>query len=389
MNRRSRAPMASGLVALGMLAAGCGAASPPVHHTAHSAAVPATSLNTSVVTAAGVWAAVVMGGPATQHDNFWQLFIDPVGTSRWKLITPPGTADNGGLVLATGGGQSLITAIRPSQLLTFTPLSQTDDAGQAWSAISPLDAAVAATPAAMALQPSGNRLIALTAGGVVEQGVVGSAAWHVLATERTIADTAAGRRCGLVALTAAAWSGSGQPLLAGTCARPGRVGVFAYDAGTWHAAGPALPASLAAQHVTAVRLEADGSQTVALVTSLLGQSASLIAAWTSDAGVNWTTSSPLRLHGTAPASASFGPGGTIAVITATGTGDLTTSDSGSWQALPALPAGTATLALQPGGAVDALAVRAAKLTSWQLQPGSSTWLAEQVIPVPIQYGSSS
>jgi hypothetical protein len=386
----SRARWAAGLVALGVLAAGCGSAAAPAHGIAPAAAVPPASLDTSVASPAGTWAAVVMGGSAAQDNNFWQLFISPAGTSKWKLITPPGTADNGGLVLAAGGGQSLITAFRPSQLLTFTPLSQTTDAGQVWSAINPLDAAVAATPAAMALQPGGDRLIALTAGGRAEEAVAGSAAWHVLATERTIADTAAGQRCGLLALTAAAWTQSGEPLLAGTCTRPGTVGIFSYDAGTWRPAGPVLPASLAAQHVTAVRLATDGSQTVALVTTGTGQSASVVAAWTGAAGATWTTSPPLRLHGSAPASASFGPDGTIAIITAAGAGDLITDNGASWHALPALPAGTATLALQPGGTVDALAVRAARLTVWLLEPGGgTTWTSQQVINVPIQYGSSS
>jgi hypothetical protein len=388
MNRNG-VQRAAVLVALGLIATGCGSTPALTRGAAPSVGVPPASLDTSVASAAGTWATVVMGGSAAQENNFWQLFISPAGTSQWKLITPPGTADNGGLVLAVGGGQSLITAFRPSQLLTFTPLSQTTDAGQAWSAISPLDAAVAATPAAMALQPGGDRLIALTTGGVAEEAVAGSAAWHVLATERSVAETAAGRRCGLRALTAAAWTPSGRPLLAGTCTRAGKVGVFGYDSGTWQAAGPALPASLAAQHVTAVRLATDGSRMVALVTTEAGQSASLIAAWTGAAGTNWTASTPLRLHGTAPASASFGTGGTIAIITATGTGDLITGDGSSWDALPALPAGTATLALQPGGAVDALAVRAAKLTVWQLQPGGAGWTAQQVINVPIQYGSSS
>ncbi len=389
MSSRVPAWVATGLVSLGMLVAGCGSAAAPAHQAVAGADVPAAALETSVATAAGTWATVVMGGSAAQHNNFWQLFISPAGTSQWKLVTPPGTADNGGLVLAAGGGQSLITAFRPSQLLTFTPLSQTTDAGQAWSAISPLDAAVAATPAAMALQPSGDRLLALTVSGTAEEAVAGSEAWRVLATERTIAETAAGQRCGLRALTAAAWTQSGQPVLAGTCARPGTVGVFEYAAGNWQAAGPALPASLAAQHVTAVRLATDGGHMVALVTAGAGQSASLIAAWTSAAGTNWTSSPPLRLHGTAPASASFGADGTIAIITATGTGEMIIGDGSSWHALPALPAGTATLALQPGGAVDALAVRAAKLTVWQLQPGGATWAAQQVINVPIQYGSSS
>jgi hypothetical protein len=389
MSSRIPARMATGLACLGLVAA-CGSAAVPAHHATASADVPAAALDTSVASAAGTWATVVMGGSAAQHNNFWQLFINPAGTSQWKLITPPGTADNGGLVLAVGGGQSLITAFRPSQLLTFTPLSQTDDAGQAWSAISPLDAALAATPAAMAQQPGGDRLLALTTDGVVEEAAIGSSGWHVVASERTIAGTPAGRRCGLVALTAAAWTPTGQPLLAGTCARAGTVGVFRYDAGTWQAAGPALPASVGAQHVTGVQLETDGSQTVALVTTAAGQSASLVAAWTSNQGTTtWTTSAPLRLHGPAPASASFGPGGAIGVITASGAGDLITSDGSSWHALPALPARTTTLALLPDGAVEALTVRASKLTVWQLQPGAATWATQQIINVPIQYGSSS
>jgi hypothetical protein len=389
VSSRSPARMATGLACLGLVVAACGSAAAPMRHAAASADVPAAPLDTSVASAAGTWAAVVMGGSAAQHNNFWQLFISPAGTSRWKLVTPPGTADNGGLVLAAGGGRSLITAFRPSQLLTFTPLSQTDDAGQAWSAISPLDAALAATPAAMALQPGGDRLLALTANGVAEEAATGSAAWHVVATEQTIAETPAGRRCGLRALTAAAWTPSGQPLLAGTCTEPGTVGVFRYDAGSWQSAGPTLPADVAAEHVTGVQLETDGSQTVALVTTAGGQSASLLAAWTSSPASNWTVSPPLQLHGTAPTSASFGPGGTIGVITASGAGELITSGGGSWHVLPAMPADTATLALQPHGAVDALAVRAAKLTVWQLGPGGTTWAARQVINVPIQYGSSS
>ena len=83
----------------------------------------ALSLNTAVVTAAGTWAVAVMGGSAAQHNNFWQLLIRPAGSTRWKLVTPPGTADNGGLVLA-GAGQALIAAFRPSQYLTYTPLTE-------------------------------------------------------------------------------------------------------------------------------------------------------------------------------------------------------------------------------------------------------------------------
>jgi hypothetical protein len=60
----------------------------------------------------------------------------------------------------------------------------------------------------------------------------------------------------------------------------------------------------------------------------------------------------------------------------------------SWRTLPALPAGTATLAPGPAGEIDALAVHRTKLTIWQLAPGSPAWNATQAITVPIQFGSS-
>jgi cation transport ATPase len=79
--------------------------------------------------AAGTWAVAVMGGSAATHDNFWQLFARPAGSQRWKLVTPPGTPGNGGLVLA-GAGRSLIAGT-----------------GSTWHAAGP------ALPAALTAQP--------------------------------------------------------------------------------------------------------------------------------------------------------------------------------------------------------------------------------------------
>jgi hypothetical protein len=274
-------------------------------------------------------------------------------------------------------------------MLTFTPLSQTADDGDGWSAISPLDAALASTPGAMAMQPGTGRLLALTSGGIAEETTSGPAAWRTLASTRTIAGAPAGRRCGLRALTAVAWTTSGAPLLAGACARPGTAGIFACASGTWRAAGPALPGSLAGQHVTVLRLVTDGAQTTALLVVGAGRSASMVGVWSARAGAPWTLSVPLTLGGAAPASASFGPGGEIALVTAAGQGAVTAPGSRSWRQLPALPSGTAAVAAGPGGQVEALAVNAAALTIWQLEPGGATWVRTQAISVPIPYGSSS
>lgn len=392
---RSRTAAAGLITAAGLLAAACGStATPAANRSAADAAVPPSPLGTSVATQPATWATVVMGGSAAQHNNFWQVFVQLAGSRRWELVTPPGTADNGGLVLAPGSGSSLITAFRPSQMLTFTPLSQSGDAGRTWSALSPLDAALASTPSAIAVQPAGDRLIALTSDGTADETAAGSDSWHALATTRSVAATPAGRRCGLTALTAVAWTAAGAPLLAGTCTHPGVAGVFARQSGTWQAAALTLPASLAGQDISVSRLATGGRQTVALLTVGTGKGARLAAAWSDDAlsddnSAHWTISPPLGLGGTALASASFGPGGAVAVITTGGHGALITSSDSSWRQLLPLPPGTATLAPTASGQTDALAVHGSTLTVWQLPPGATTWTQTQVIKVPILYGSSS
>jgi len=387
MNRPGRRlAAAAALLPAVMLAAGC-AGAPATSPPATPAAPPSPLLNTSLDTAAGTWAAVVMGGPAAQDNNFWQLFIRPAGSTRWKLVTPPGTADNGGLVLA-GGGPALITGFRPSQDLTFTPLIQTSDGGQAWASLNPLDAALASAPDALAAKPGSGQLLALLADGTVQEAAPGNATWTGLASRQALATTSAGRSCGLQSLTATAFTPAGLPVLAGACTRPGTAGIFTAGNGTWQAAGPAIPAALAGQDITVSRLTRTAQGMTALLQAGTGSGATLLAAWSAD-GSHWTLSSPLPLRGGGVTSASFGPGGTAAIITSANRGQITTSTGSSWRPLPPLPPGTATLAPGPGGTADALAVHGGTLTIWQLAPGGGIWAKVQVISVAIPYGSSS
>ena len=342
-------------------------------------------MNTALAAGTGTWAVAVMGGTAAQHNNFWQLLARPAGSTRWKLVTPPGTADNGGLVLALSG-QSLISAFRPSQYLTYTPLIRTTDGGKAWSSLNPLGGALAAVPDALAAQPGG-QLLALLASGTVTTAASDRAAWRTLTSRRALAATPPGRRCGLTALTAAVFTSSGTPLLAGACAHTGIAGIFAVTQGTWQAAGPALPAAVERQQITVLRLVRAGQQTAVLLAAGSGRAASVLVAWSAGGTGHWTVSPPLALHGAPVASASFGPGGATAIALAGHRGDVITAGH-QWQALPVLPPGTATLAVGPSGTVDALAVRRARLTIWQAVPGGQAWTRTQVISVPIQFGSS-
>ena len=113
-----------------VLAAGCGtkaAANPG------PAPIPAAPPLATSFSSAGAGRAIVeMGGPAAQQDNFWELFVRPAGAARWRLATPAGVADNGGLDVAGTGG-SLVTGFRPSQDLSFSPLATSGDGGTSWS----------------------------------------------------------------------------------------------------------------------------------------------------------------------------------------------------------------------------------------------------------------
>jgi hypothetical protein len=367
------------------LIAGCGTAAPAAH--GHAPKASPSFLATSLVTPAGTWAVAVMGGSVASRNNFWQLFIRPAGSQRWKLVTPAGTADNGGLVLAAAG-TSLITGFRPSQYLTYTPLTTTRDGGQAWSSTGPLDGALANRPDALAAAPATRRLIALLTDGTVKLAASGYTSWKTLTSKRSLAATPAGRRCRLQALTAASFTPSGTPLLGGACARPGTAGIFASPHGTWQAAGPVLPPALAGQDIAVLRLTRTPQQTVAILQAGRGPAASLLAAWSAGDGGHWTLSGPLPLRGAALISASFGPPAAVAIMLTGGRGESVTGATKQWQLLPALPPGTATLAFKPGAAISALAVHRGTLTLWQTAPGGASWTRAQTISVPIQYGSS-
>jgi hypothetical protein len=380
-----RAWPAALLLAVTVLSAGCGSAAAPVSPAASTAAPP--SLATSLITATGTWAVTVMGGPAASHDNFWQLFVRPAGTSTWRLVTPPGVASNGGLVLAGLGGGSVVAGFRPSQDLSYSPLATTRDNGTAW-APGLLDAALADVPGALAAAPGSGRLLALLANGAAELSDPGGTVWEKLTTRQALAASAAASRCGPGSLTADAFSPAGAPMLAASCARPGTAGIFAYTSGTWHAAGPALPATYARQNVTVLQLTTTAGTTTALLAAGTGSGTRLLAAWSPDGGVHWTLSQPLPLHGTTLESASSGPGATIAIVLSTGRAQTITGPAAPWQPLPALPAGTATLAPGATGGWDALAVRSTRLAIWRLAPGSTAWAPAQTINVPIDFGSS-
>ena len=376
---------ASLLLAAAMLAAGCGSAAGQATAPARPAAPP--SLATSLATATGTWAVAVMGGSAASHNNFWQLFVRPAGTSTWRLATPPGVASNGGLVLAGLPAGSVLAGFRPSQDLAYSPLATTKDNGRTWSP-GLLDAGLADVPGALAADPASGRLLALLTDGTAEMSGPGGTAWARLATRHALAISPAGIRCEPGSLNAAAFSPSGQPMLAGGCGRPGTAGIYTRTGRTWQLTGPVLPAAYAHQAITVLQLSTTGGTTTALLAAGTGPAARLLAAWSADGGAHWTLSPPLPLNGATLTSASSGPGSSLAITLSHRHAAAITTAPGPWRQLPQLPPDTATLAPGPSGGWNALAVHGTQLTIWQAAPSAQAWGRKQTIKVPVQFGSS-
>jgi hypothetical protein len=356
---------AAAMAGAGALAA-CGSAAPAAT-SARASQQPVVSapLATSLSTAQDSWAIL----PMASNPEFWQVFVRPTTSQAWRLVTPPGVADNGGLV-AAGSGGTLTVAFRPSQDLTFSPLATSANGGAAWST-GLLDADVASTPSALAA--SGSQLLALLKNGAIMASSNAGGTWRTLSAAGALADSPAGRKCGALGVTDVSFGiTQGEVLAAGTCGAASS-GVFAYSAGSWHQVS--LPVSgRVARMLPGVALVASGSQ--------------LYAAW--DIASGWSASAPL-LAGSVEASGGFGAGGAWVLLpdhraaTIAGPGQ-------PWRTLGAVPEGTTVLALGPDGAVDALAVGGSqldKLTVWRLAGSATAWTRVQKINVPVQFGSSS
>ncbi|MGH3272128.1 MAG: hypothetical protein ACRDN1_24145, partial [Trebonia sp.] len=279
---------------------------------------------------------------------------------------------------------SVSVAFRPSQGLTFSPLAVTSDAGRTWRA-GLIDAPVASVPDALAA--GAGAMLALLGDGTIEQGGTAGAGWTRLAAPGAIASSAAGRQCHVTSLTAVAYTPSGTPLAAASCARPGTAGIFARSGNTWQAPGPALGGALAARQVTVLRLTGTAAGDIALLRAGAGGDASLLAAWTSD-GTRWTVSASLAAGTGQVAASGTGSGGAAWVLLAGGRAYAVSGPGSAWRRLPAPPPGTAALAAGPGDAFEALAAAGENLTVYQLSPAGD-WRKAQALTVPIQYGSSS
>jgi hypothetical protein len=352
---------------------------------------------------------VAMGDLGQRANTFWQVVMRNA-SSGWKLVTPQGVADNGGLVVSAAGSR-LAAAFLPSGDLTFSPLAASADGGVAWEATGLVPGALLAVPDALAGAPT-LALVSGAGGGTVLAAAAGApvGTWTPVVTAGSLGATAAGRACGVRGLTAVALGPGGVRLVGATCEQA-VAGIFVAGADGWSPAPLALPSALEGAPVTVLRLlapagsssgrsgsgrssESPGGTVLPALAGMLAGGGSIpwvAACWSAAAGP-WRLSPALRIgRGASLVSTGFGPAGEAIVVWRDATGRLLastdTGPGGMWTPLPPLPDGTQAVVSSAAG-TDALTVASTALADWRLDQGSHAWTKEQQLVVPIEFGSS-
>ena len=393
MRRPSRAAaLAAGMGTVALTLAACGTTSPTPAAPTAIVLPPAQALPGS----GGTWATLAMGHVGDPLNTFGELFVRTGGA--WSLVTPPGVASNGGLMVAANPDGGLTAGFGVSLDLRFSPLAETSGAGTAWSG-GILPAGLVPVPDALAASgPAARLALVSTAGGTVLAAGSDIDAWSRLSGTDGVAPVATASGCAFGPLTAVAITGTGDDLVAGTCAAGGRAGVFRIGS-SGHPVpvsdvGPRIPGG--AGPVEVDRLVATGAGLAALVSTGTGSGTRLVTATSTDDGAAWTVSSPVATGGREVRATAVTPSGGFAVLLASGTaasGLEVGAPGGAWQSLPVPPADTSVVAALPDGRFDALVPAGVQLEVSTLEPGAGgpsagSWVRTQTVDVPLQYGSS-
>ncbi len=395
--RTCRIPTVVALVVMTAALVGCSTTANRSDGSTHrgppSVTVP---LDTTLATSFGEVAVVAMGMLSNPHNTFWQVLSRPSATAQWRVVTPPGVADNGGVVVSSPAGSAgLLAGFEPSQALDFSPIALSVDQGRSWSP-GLVQGGLMAVPDALATgSGSGSGSVALVrnGGGEVLRGTGTSSIGSKVASTAAIAASAAGKACDIGTLTAVALDESGATLVGASCTTPGVVGIFGLSGGTWRLVAPRLTGAVGAASTKVVRLVEAGGVANGLVASGDGSVTSLIGVARSTGGV-WSRSPALSV-GPRDRIASTGVesgGGFVVLVQRPDRSlvlELETGPGGPWQATTAPPRGTAAVVVGTGGVVDALAVASTRFTDWRLDTSTASWTKIGTVTVPIAFGSSS
>ena len=359
VSRRPAARATAGLALSAICLASCGASGPGAASGERAAPALATPLATSVEGGGGTWATVPMGDLRQPANTFWQLFFRRDGARTWSnQVEATATATNGGLVLAPAG-HSLLVGVRPSQLLTFTPLISTADAGGSWST-GLISQGLTSRPTALAMSPGGGALALVNGRGGPEvlESTRGLSSWQPLVTGKALASNPIDRPCEPGPLTAVGYvrvsptrSTPDDPVIGTSCRRPGVVGIFQEVMATWETVGPTLPSGSGQAQVLGLFPARDGLATLIGLSGARAEvngGTNLLAAWAA-LRKPWASSAPLLLpKGDRLLSYGATPGGGLFVLVARPGGEnelaVVAATSHAWRRLPPPPPGTTTVA---------------------------------------------
>jgi hypothetical protein len=379
-------------LAVGLLVAvlaGCAGTAGPGAPVRPATVAPLTS---SASNAAASWVTVPMGHLDDPLNTFWQVLVRPAASSQWRLVTPPGVADNGGLVLSAPAGSQAVVGFRASQVLAFSPLAATVDLGRSYTP-QLVPAALAAVPDALAAGTVGDAAALVDDGAEVmtargdPTGAIGFR-WQRDVSLSALA-ASAGPGCGLTRLSAVAVTADAT-YIGGSCRRAGRVAIVEQVAGGNHLVPVVLPSGAAEDQVDVVRLAAAGDKVSALLALHGANGSAFAAAWSSPGGASWAVSGELPARARLVSTSTTAQTG-FAVLTSSPDGALAVAvcepGQQAWAQLPAPPQGTVAIAVADRR-VDALAVDPTRVVDFVLTAGGATWSRSQVTTVPIPFGSS-
>ena len=365
------------------------------------ASAPAQASSTApmvsaVSTSSDSWVTFPMGDLSDPDNTFWELFHATPNSPGWSLVTPPGVADNGGLVASASAG-AVVVGVVPSGLLRFSPLAESAHGGSSWAPVF-LPGALAPLPDALAYAASSpGGAIALLNGDRALSGPAGLTSWSSLVTAAALRRVAPG--CGVDELDGATLLPTGAPLIATGCLRGGQVGLFTRTATTWRRLPLTLGGALRGTVTTVVRVQSTAAATTVLVLASRGGRHSLSALWQSGAAP-WVVGRSLTLgSGVSIRSTAVNAAGDVAVLLGGRTGSRPVAveipPAGQWNQLPRLPHRTVALAMPAGtpipagSEVDAFTVVGNALGVFSLTPSGTSWGRIQSSQIPLAYGSSS
>jgi hypothetical protein len=334
-----------------------------------------------------------MGHLEDPLNTFWQLLYRPSGNASWTVVTPPGVADNGGLVMTTGMLGTVAVGFEPSQNLLFSPLAVTSDHGGTWSP-GLVSGSLSPDPDVLAGSDAGSSFAVVRSdGGRVLASTSDANTWRTIVSRDVLERTHAGAACGIGQLTAVTVDPPGLPLIGGTC-KSDRVGIFSGHPGDWSLAGPRLPDQAGVVSTGVLRMVTTSSGVASLLDLNTRRGSELVAEWRSDAKAPWTVSPfvSVGVHRRLVSTAVAVNGGFVVEVASRhgATSLLGISGPGTrWRNMGSVPPGTETVVADPDGKIDALSVDNSQLTVWELDTASAAWVKGQVLNVPIDYESSN